>query len=785
MSLDPNETINSNPADGSISNESPISNEKSITNVTPISNEPISNVTQSSNEIPISNESPIQNQIPEPSGNLYSTEELNQNIQINNEQFPEITPNISYETIGHKPENISLPPQYENNRQPPFDFQPMNVGGADQYGNGNKKSNKVAIAIISVIAVIVILYILFSSFFSNPKAKMMKAMEKTRDSYVSIFDKTLNFDAIKENAKDKNLYSGYKLTLNKISGDLDSDVLDVINSYLSDLEISFDNTVNEKNKEENGTFSLKISDFDFTTNYFATNDLIGVSIPEFFDKTLTIDTKNFTSKFNDSEFREYFDLEKKEEDIRNNTFNDKHKNDNYTQKIEEDYLTIYNNMVVEDKGKVKKEIEGKSIRCKEYQATILSEDIRELFDDITEMSEVTDVDAEDQVDELLKNDIVFTVYVYKNKMVAFECSYETRIDGEKALVNLDFDFTKSKIIGTVEISNWSETVTMLIEKNISDTTSDLAITLNENGDLIGTASLSTQLDGDNISINGDISTKKEEIVTLKCEGSLSNVKKGKSYSINLDDIEFEIGDLITFYMSAEVNVDVDGTIVIPDSKDCTNLFDMSTEDIDEFITEIQMNGLENEALLDLFESIVSNSTLSSDMTYDDNDFDDINDIINDDNNDSSDSDLTTDDSTDSNIIIVKDYDDNEIKLFCSDKTAEIENNDYYSFVIMNDQNYYASFSLYKDYSVEEIFDNEFNYYIENYDAEVSDLKTCNGYNYKTISYISDEYTIIDGFAVIQKGDYIVTINISQSALNEDDSIDDAVQFVLNNITVMK
>ena len=442
-------------------------------------------------------------------------------------------------------------------------------------------------------------------------------------------------------------------------------------------------------------------------------------------------------------------------------------------------------MIVEDKGKVKKEINGETLKCKEYQATILSEDIRELFYDAIEMSEVTDVDIEDEIDELLKNDIVFTVYVYKNKMALFQCSYETRLDGEKVIVNLDFDFSKSKIIGTVEISSWSETVTMLFEKNITDTESDLTITLKENGESLGTASLSSKLDGDNITIKGDISNTEDEIITLKCKGSLSNVKKGRSYSIDLDEIKFKIGDYITIDISAEVNVDSDGTIVIPDSKDYTNVFDMDTDDIDELINEIQMKGLENETLLNLIESIISNSTSSPDLTYDDNDIDDFDDIINGDNNESSDSDLTTDDSTNSNIIIVKDYDDNEIKLLCSDKTAEIENNDYYSFVIMNDQNYYASFSLYQDYSLEEIFDNEFNYYIENYDAEVSDLKTCNGYSYKIISYVSDEYTIIDGFAVIQKGDYFVTINISQSILNEDETIDDAVQFVLNNITVIE
>lgn len=323
---------------------------------------------------------------------------------------------------------------------------------------------------------------------------------------------------------------------------------------------------------------------------------------------------------------------------------------------------------------------------------------------------------------------------------------------------------------------------MSIENNITETASDLTISIKENGETLGTTSFSSKLDGDNISINGDIRDAEDEaIVTLKSEGSLSNVKKGKSYSINLDKIEFIIGDILTFDMSAEVNVNSDGTIAIPDDTDCTNVFDMTTQDIDEFITDIQVN--ENGNFLDWIESIIDLyvSTSSPDLYYDDNDIDD---IFNEDYDDPFDNDLDTDDnSTNNESITLKDYDNNEIHLICSDKTATIENSDSYAFADMNDGNYYASFFVFMGDSAEDIFNDEFEYYIENYDAELSDLQSYNGYNYKTITYEFEGYTSSYGYAVMPLGDYYIAITVNISALNEDDSIDDAVKFVLKNITL--
>ncbi|WP_331666033.1 hypothetical protein, partial [Anaerosporobacter sp.] len=460
-------------------------------------------------------------------------------------------------------------------------------------------------------------------------------------------------------------------------------------------------------------------------------------------------------------------------------FNKESNNDVDLKKIEKDYRAIYNNMVVKDKGKVKREINGKTLKCTEYQATILSEDIRTLFNDIGEFGGTSDIDT---LDEILQNDIVFTVYVYKNKMVALHSSYDMQVEGKTGTLDVDIDFSKHKILGTVEINGSSNTVTMLFENNITDTESDLTISIKENGEILETASLSSKLDGDNISINGDIrDTEDEAIVTLKCEGSLSNVKKGKSYSINLDKMEFIIGDILTFDMSAEVNVNSDGTIVIPDDTDCTNVFDMTTQDIDEFITDILMN--EKGTFLDWIESLMDlyGSTSSPDLYYDDNDFDD---IFNDDYEDPYDNELDTDDnSTNNDSITLKDYEDNEIQLICSDKTATIENSDSYAFADMNEGNYYASFFVLMGDSEEDIFNDEFEYYIENYDAELSDLQSYNGYNYKTVTYEFEGYTSSYGYAVMPLGDYYIVITVNISALNEDDSIDDAVQFVLKNITL--
>ncbi|WP_455716227.1 hypothetical protein [Anaerosporobacter sp.] len=373
-------------------------------------------------------------------------------------------------------------------------------------------------------------------------------------------------------------------------------------------------------------------------------------------------------------------------------------------------------------------------------------------------------------------------------MVAFESSYEMEAEGETATLIADFDFSKSKIAGTIDMKNYatSDTVTMLFENDITDTESDVNLTLKKNDESLGTASLSTKLDGENISINGEIlsADTQDAIVSLKCEGSLSDVKKGKSYSLNLDSIEFKVADLITFDMSAEVNVNTDGTIEIPDSKEYTNLFDMTTEDIEALITEIQTNGLENEALLNLVMSIMNEyqSTTSSGYDYDygdDYDYDD----IDDDDNDYTDYTNPLDNDEDDTIISFENYEGSKFKLVCSDKTAKIDNYTNFSTLSMNDGNYSVSISGMEATNEEDAIDGAIEYYKESYDTEISELQTYKGFNYKIMSYEYEDYTFTSGNAVIKQGDSYIFISINDYSYDEKANIEDAVKYVLDNISL--
>ena len=99
-------------------------------------------------------------------------------------------------------------------------------------------------------------------------------------------------------------------------------------------------------------------------------------------------------------------------------------------KIEKDYRAIYKNMVVKDKGKVKKEINGKTLKCTEYQATILSEDIRTLFNDIVEYGGTSDFDTFDENEDVnpIQTDATDSSYLFNNEDAII---YNIHKDGNK------------------------------------------------------------------------------------------------------------------------------------------------------------------------------------------------------------------------------------------------------------------------------------------------------------------------------------------------------------------
>ncbi|WP_455716226.1 hypothetical protein, partial [Anaerosporobacter sp.] len=87
-----------------------------------------------------------------------------------------------------------------------------------------------------------------------------------------------------------------------------------------------------------------------------------------------------------SSFREYFKMDELQEDLSLDPFGEaNNSNENEIEQINKDYKKLLENMVVKNKGKVKKDINGKSLKCTEYKATILSEDIITLYKDFTEL----------------------------------------------------------------------------------------------------------------------------------------------------------------------------------------------------------------------------------------------------------------------------------------------------------------------------------------------------------------------------------------------------------------
>ncbi len=242
-------------------------------------------------------------------------------------------------------------------------------------------------------------------------------------------------------------------------------------------------------------------------------------------------------------------------------------------------------------------------RAKKYNITISEDNIEDLIEDYIELMKTTlrgpeTQDAEERLDELsdrLKSinfdDITGSVCVYKKNIASLEISFQIKDKYNKVKYTLETNNTgKGNILSSMDMefkltANGSKT-SVKLEKNseIKDNTAEDIIEMTLSDGRKQNYTIEIETDKKN---NIDVSFDDDGYNSFDYRISLDEVKPGKAFSLQLEDVELELLDIEIYNMTLSVNASPSKAKVLKKDKslDTLNLFEADEEDIMDFVDE--------------------------------------------------------------------------------------------------------------------------------------------------------------------------------------------------------
>lgn len=496
----------------------------------------------------------------------------------------------------------------------------------------NKKSLAVAGGVVAAVVVIGGATMLFSS----PKATVAKGFQKTWKAVCQEetgLDAYLGMNSIGKMIKDGS--SSQKLTGNASVSLWGAQLGD------ADVSIQFDR---EKNNKAYVTAGASYSGMDLgTVSVYMDKKSIYAASPEFLDGSFYLNLKDVEKKLNDSDYLEelwddqrIFLQEGMSSDV--DAFMTE-----VQRVVKKDVKSLYKNMNVKKSGKETFSIDGKDKKCQGYDVTISEDDLKKIVEDIAntyldeygatgtfmpsdytydECLEQSERDVDEMRQEIkkytsmIKDDLNFQVYVgpkgrvvsvkiEKKKLSAAAVAEVTSMQvGGTASVEVNLLGGKNpmddmSVKGEVKFGDGTS-ASLELSRELKDTKTDIDDTIElalAAGSAYGSNRTNIELNGQVDKRNGqwEISLRSPILnTTFSADGTFENVKKGKSFSVSLENInlgsyssEYGILDLEMTYEVAPLKGSISNDLP---QKTIYDILDMSEDDWTEIENEIDMNA---------------------------------------------------------------------------------------------------------------------------------------------------------------------------------------------------
>ena len=415
-------------------------------------------------------------------------------------------------------------------------------------GNEPKKSRTglivgLIIAAIVIVAIAIAAIIFIPKFFGNDKDKVVSAISKTFNNNTSNND-TLGMASITKKMEDTPYAVTMDFTLNELSGDLlyqnvDADMIALIEGIgFNDLTIASDmeNNAYLISAGLNYAGVADLIDAEFIYN----EDGISISSPTLFDGYINISPEDVAAMLDDEELQELL-AELEGITASTKTTADQEKIYKDMEKLIKEFA---DSLEFEKSGSDSIEIDGKKSKCTVYDLTIPAKDTKKFaVKFMTLVGEYaglpTEDISEDDFDEMPTIKMKF--YVDKNDALVKYVLKDIKMDGFTFGADLEFLGSENPldvIEGSFDISiedyiTLSIDVESVTERSGSETTTYTKIST-FGSPIITLESYEDSKSGD-FSLYADLLGQ----FVLNMEGSVTDVVKGESFTLNIDDFSVQ------------------------------------------------------------------------------------------------------------------------------------------------------------------------------------------------------------------------------------------------------
>ncbi len=440
-----------------------------------------------------------------------------------------------------------------------------------------KNINKKAVAVVGGVAAVVIIGGAAMSLVSSPKAAVAKGLQKTWKAVCT--EETGINSYLGMNDINKMIVDGK--SSQTISGDVSAKLFGAQFGNAG-FKLQLDREKDDK-MLVSATGDFAGMDIGTISLYKDKKDIYAAA-PDFVDGSFHVNLKELENKLNDDEFlaellADYHIYVQKDLDTDYEKFIE-----DVQSTIKADMKPLYKNMEVKKSEKKSFSMDGKDKKCQGYDVTIKSDDIQKLVEDVSELyidkygSGIDNFWAEDYEDatesmenhkdwmrsemkqytSAIRKDVNLQVYVGPGgRMVsvgsegrlpaAIMQSISSASGNGKASVSVDLLGTKNPLDDMSikgELNAGGETLSVELAKNLEDTKTDIDDSLEFSYATNGSYSTSgkTELYGKvdketgkwEVGIDGSLAY---QALNISAGGTFENVKKGKQFTVTLDDID--------------------------------------------------------------------------------------------------------------------------------------------------------------------------------------------------------------------------------------------------------
>lgn len=518
---------------------------------------------------------------------------------------------------------------YQNNSQ--YDSQyttqegyvPYSYNQGPEVPEPKRNNRKLGIIIGSVVAAVAVIAIvcavLVTKLLISDKARVTKAlgsvgMDMVSSNPASVFAH-IGTEELFKKFRQESMKFDLSLELDEYTGT--DDFMMSPEGFQMDMALSQD----MPGKQLAGNLSLGYLDTEiFTAGIYADADSIAFSLPLLYEGYLRIPSENIISAYNASALGQNSPAPADTE-FSMNLFANAKTNTEMSQiavKLGSDALILYDNMTVEKVSSDRQfTLDGKTRSADKYVMTIKNADFVNLcnnfMDAITASDELKSAygfngaqleEFQDGFNRMVTGDIIVDVYLAGSDVACIEARtplampYEESdiksVDltasvnfGNSAAYNQDYD-------GRIALSTSEEFMSMDVTKDtIMDgdkTSSEFSIYMDMDESFLDyTFAAGYDKKSGSYTYNIDVMVDNETF-TLGLNGMANDIKEGTSCDLSIDDMFMEFdGQRMGFSGNISAGP-LDGDIEKP-TEDFRDLFDMSEDEVDELMTEIQTNLL--------------------------------------------------------------------------------------------------------------------------------------------------------------------------------------------------